>query len=54
MVVEKFQIFSVKITANTLEKLKKSSKLKNVSVTSFDKFHNLCNLYIFGLCFVAQ
>ena len=30
------------------------SKLTQVSVTSFDKFHHLCNLYIFGLCFVVQ
>ena len=27
--------------------LKKLPKLKNVLVISFDKFHNLCNLYIF-------
>ena len=34
--------------------LKKLPKLTNVLVISFDKFHNLCNLYIFGLCFVVQ
>ena len=34
--------------------LKKIPKLTKVSVTSFDKFHHLCNLYIFGLCFVLQ
>ena len=28
-------------------------KPKRVLVTSFDKFHDLCNLYIFGLCFVV-
>ena len=27
-------------------------KLVRVLVTSFDKFHHLCNLHIFGLCFV--
>ena len=103
MVAEKFQIHSVKITANTfvsqkiesvhfysklspeflslsprqtgiahssrialfedifswgergesIMELKKLPKLK-VSVTSFDKFHHICNLYIFGLCFVIQ
>ena len=86
---EKFQIYSVKITANTfvsrkiesprqmgiahfyqtaffediffwearrerIMELKKLPKLTKVSVTSFDKFHHLCNLYIFGLCFVVQ
>ena len=34
--------------------LKELPKLTKVSVTSFDKFHYLCNLYIFGLCFVMQ
>ena len=34
--------------------LKKLPKLTRVLVTSFDKFHHLCNLYIFGLCFVVQ
>ena len=34
--------------------LKKLPKLTKVSVTSFDKFHHLCNLSIFGLCFVVQ
>ena len=34
--------------------LKKLPKLTKVSVTSFDKFHHLCNLYIFSLCFVVQ
>ena len=33
--------------------VEKIPKLTKVSVTSFDKFH-LCNLYIFGLCFVVQ
>ena len=28
-------------------------KPKRVLVTSFDKFHDLCNLYIFDLCFVV-
>ena len=31
---------------------KRILKLTKISVTSFDKFHHLCNLYIFGLCFV--
>ena len=34
--------------------LKELPKLTKVLVTSFDKFHHLCNLYIFGLCFVVQ
>ena len=34
--------------------LKKIPKLTKVSVTSFDKFHHLDNLYIFGSCFVVQ
>ena len=28
-------------------------KLARVLVTSFDKFHHQCNLYIFGFCFVV-
>ena len=35
-------------------KLKKLPKLTKVLFTSFDKFRYLCNLYIFGLCFVIQ
>ena len=99
LVVEKFQIYSVKITANAfvsqkifthaskqhsppgfyhylpgrrelpippksgfwryflkIMELKKQQQQKKtqVSATSFDKFHHLCNLYIFGLCFVLQ
>ena len=34
--------------------LKKIPKLTKVSVTSFDKFHYLCNYYIFDLYFVVQ
>ena len=34
--------------------LKQLPKLTKVSVTSFDKFRHLCDLYIFGLCFVIQ
>ena len=34
--------------------LKQLPKLTKVSVTCFDKFRHLCNLYIFGLCFVIQ
>ena len=34
--------------------VEKIPKLTKVSVTSFDKFHHLCNLYIFGLRFVVQ
>ena len=33
---------------------KKQPKLTKVSATSFDKFHHLCNLYIFCLCFFMQ
>ena len=29
------------------------TKPTQVLVTSFDKFHHLCNLYIFGFCFVV-
>ena len=33
--------------------VEKNTKIKptRVLVTSFDKFHHLCKLYIFGLCF---
>ena len=34
--------------------LKELPKLTKVSVTSFNKFHHLCNHYIFGLCIVMQ
>ena len=34
--------------------LKKIPKLLKALVTSFDKFHHLCNLYISGLYFVVQ
>ena len=34
--------------------VEKIPKLTKLSVTSFDKFHHLCNLYIFGLRFVVQ
>ena len=34
--------------------VEKLPKLTSALVTSFDKFHHLCNLYIFGLCFVVQ
>ena len=34
--------------------LKKLPKLTKASVTNFNKFHHLCNLYIFGLYFVVQ
>ena len=103
MVAEKFQIYSIKITANTFvsqkiesvyfyacpqaklpppppgrrelpilpeqhflkiffpeekggggERIMELKKLTKVSVSGFDKFHHLCNLYIFGLCFVVQ
>ena len=37
-----------------LMELKKLPKLTRVLVTGFDKFHHLCNLFIFGLCFVVQ
>ena len=37
-----------------LMELKKFPKLTRALVTGFDKFHHLCNLYIFGLCFVVQ
>ena len=29
-------------------------KLVKVLVTRFEKFHHLCNLYIFGFCFVVS
>ena len=34
--------------------VEKIPKLTKLSDTSFDKFHHLCNLYIFGLRFVVQ
>ena len=34
--------------------VEKLSKLARVLVTSFDKFHHLCNLYSFSLCFFVQ
>ena len=34
--------------------VKKLTKLTSVLVTSLDKLHHLCNLYIFGLCFAVQ
>ena len=34
--------------------VEKIPKLTKLSVISFDKFHHLCNLYIFGLRFVVQ
>ena len=33
---------------------KKLPRLTKVLVTRFNKFHHLCNLYIFGLCFAIQ
>ena len=46
--------FLIMPPSKTLMELKELPKLTKVSVTSFDKFHHLCNLYIFGLCFVVQ
>ena len=37
-----------------IRELKKLPKSTKASVTSFDKFHHLCNLNIFGLCFAVQ
>ena len=34
--------------------VEKLPKLTRVLVSSFDKFHHLCNLYSLGLCFVVQ
>ena len=34
--------------------VEKNTKINKGTITSFDKFHHLCNLYIFGLCFVVQ
>ena len=47
-------IFSWEERGERNMELKKIPKLTKVLVTSLDKFHNLCNLYIFGLCFVVQ
>ena len=47
-------IFSWEERGERIIELKKIPKLTKVLVTSLDKFHNLCNLYIFGLCFVVQ
>ena len=35
------------------EKITKT-KFARALVTSFDRFHHLCNLYIFGFCFVVS
>ena len=47
-------IFFLERKRERIIELKKIPKLTKVSVTSLDKFHHLCNLYIFGLCFVMQ
>ena len=47
-------ISSWKERGERITELKKIPKLTKVLVTSLDKFHNLCNLYIFGLCFIVQ
>ena len=36
-----------------IDKITKIKRTK-ILVTNFDKFHHLCNLYIFDLCFVVQ
>ena len=48
------KIFFPEEKGERIMELKELPKLTKVSVTSFDKFHHLCNLYIFGLCFVMQ
>ena len=49
-----WRYFSWEEMGERIMELKKIPKLTKVSVTSLDKFHHLCNLYIFGLCFVVQ
>ena len=49
-----WRIFSSSIKEGGLWSWKMNKiKLARVLVTSFDKFHHLCNLYIFGFCFVV-
>ena len=47
-------IFSWGERGKRIMELNKIPKLTKVSVKNFDKFPHLSNLYIFGLCFVAQ
>ena len=52
-IFEKFQIYSViNLWDYGVEKIYKII-CTWVLVTSFDKFHHLCNLFCFGLCFVV-
>ena len=46
--------FSWRERGERIMELKELPKLTKVSATSFDKFHHLCNVYIFDLCFVMQ
>ena len=43
------KIMELKERVEKIMELKKLPKLTKVSVTSFDKFHHLCNLYILDL-----
>ena len=47
-------IFSLAEREERIMEFKKLPKLTRVLVTSFDKFHHPCNLYIFALCFVVE
>ena len=49
-----WRYFFLRRKGERIMELKELPKLTKVSVTSFAKFHHLCNLYIFGLCFVMQ
>ena len=48
------KIYFLRRKGERIMELKELPKLTKVSVTSFDKFDHLCNLYIFGLWFVMQ
>ena len=49
-----WRYFFLRRKGERIMELKELPKLTKVSVTSFDKFDHLCNLYIFGLWFVMQ
>ena len=48
------KIFFPEEKGERIMELKKIPKLPKALVTSLDKFHHLCNLYISGLYFVVQ
>ena len=49
-----WRYFSQRERREGIMELKELPTLRKVLVTSFDKFHHLCNPYIFGSCFIMQ